>query len=217
MKFARVSILLAVTLLLTSGAFAGVVYTQAFDGTGNAYSSQNDTTGGNGNFATVYDNFSLGANTNINEVQWTGEYFNPPQQGNITAWTVTFYSDAAGQPGSALATFNIGGTGNETFLGNFAGFPTYTYDVAVNFNATAGTQYWMSVVPDLGFPPQWGWSEGSGGDGVAYQDFFGSRTNLGVDMAFTLSGSSVTTPEPGSMMLLGTGLLGLAGLVRRKK
>src|SRR5689334_1617681 len=51
MKFAKASLLvLAVALVLTSGAFADVLYTQTFDGSGNAFSSQNDTGGGNGLF-----------------------------------------------------------------------------------------------------------------------------------------------------------------------
>jgi hypothetical protein len=33
---------------------------------------------------------------------------------------------------------------------------------------------------------------------------------------FLVSGSITPTPEPGSIFLLGSGLLGLAGLVRRK-
>jgi hypothetical protein len=194
---------------------ASLVYAQNPDFNG-AFASQNDTNG-LGNFATVYDNFTLGTATTLTQVQWVGSYFNPPQQGNITAWTLTFWSDNAGQPGSALATFNVSGNANETFLQNDnVGDPTYLYSLDVNFAAAAGTQYWLSVVPDLGFPPQWGWETGTGGDGVAFQDFFGSRSQLGSDVAFALFGNTSTVPEPGSLMLLGTGILGLAGVIRRK-
>ena len=75
--------------------------------------------------------------------------------------------------------------------------------------------YWASVVPDLGFPPQWGWASGTGGDGISYQDFFGTRTQLGSDMAFAIDGTQVT-PEPGTLIMLGTGILGIAGTLRRK-
>ena len=34
--------------------------------------------------------------------------------------------------------------------------------------------------------------------------------------AFTISGSQATTPEPGSIMLFGSGILGIAGVLRRK-
>ncbi len=76
------------------------------------------------------------------------------------------------------------------------------------------TTYWLSVVPNLTFPPQWGWAQGMMGDGLAYQDFFGARSPLAVDFAFNVQG--VPTPEPGSLILMGTGILGLAGMLRRK-
>jgi hypothetical protein len=207
----------ALSLVTLASAGATVLYNQDFDMLGNAYSSQNDTAG-LGNFATVFDNFTLGSGASINNVMWTGEYFNPPAQGPITAWTVTFYADAGGMPGGSLMSYNVAGTAMETFLGNFNGFPAYTYslDLSTAFNALGGTQYWLSVVPDLAFPPQWGWSSGTGGDGFSYQDFFGSRSLLQADMAFTLNGSS-GVPESGStVLLLGAAILVL-GAVRRRK
>ena len=198
-----------------------------FDQTGNAFSSQNDTNG-MGNFATVYDNFTFNCNpcSPNGSLSWTGEYFNPSVQGTITGWTVTFWNDNAGQPGTMNFQFITATNANETFLGTFGGFLTYTYSVAgLNTqNLINGNQYWISVVPDLGFPPQWGWSTASnafgpcnGCDGLAYQDFFGSRSALGNDLAFTLTiGNQTTTPEPGTLFLLGSGVLGLAGAIRRK-
>lgn len=193
------------------------VYCQEFDQSGNAYSSQNDTAGF-GLFAQVYDNFTLGSNTNLTSIHFEGAYFNPPQQGPITQFTVQLFSDAGGQPGTLLQSVSVAGTASETFDGNFGGFPFYTYSVALpNWAVTAGTQYWISVYPDLAFPPQWGWASGNGGDGVSYQDFFGARTPLAADMAFALDGSGqIGTPEPSSLMLLGAGLLGFASKLRRK-
>jgi len=59
------------------------------------------------------------------------------------------------------------------------------------------------------------WDENSG-TSSAYQDTLGSIPSE----AFTLTGSSTTTPgttpEPSSIMLFGSGILGLAGVLRRK-
>ena len=42
------------------------------------------------------------------------------------------------------------------------------------------------------------------------------QISFGVGRLGTVSGDTVVTPEPGTLGLLGTGLVGLAGLVRRK-
>jgi hypothetical protein len=39
---------------------------------------------------------------------------------------------------------------------------------------------------------------------------------MGVGRNGTVSGDTIVTPEPGTLGLLGTGLVGLAGIVRRK-
>ncbi len=201
-------------LVLSAPAFAATLYTQSFDQTGALNASQNDA-GGLGNFASTYDDFNLtGSNYTINEVQFTGGYFNPSQQGDITGWTISVYFDNAGQPGTQQYSTHVSGTGNETFLGNYNGTPSYSYDVSgLSFSELAGVKYWLSVVPDLNFPPQWGWETSAEGNGVSYQDFFGSRSQLGTDSAFTLIG---TVPEPGTLIMMGTGVLALAGGIRRK-
>jgi hypothetical protein len=197
-------------------ASAGDIYVQPPDNSGNLYASQNDTnSGGLGNFATVYDNFTLGSTSSINMVKWTGGYFNPGPPGAITAFDVDFWADSGGAPGASLASTVVAGNANETFLGS----DTYSYSLNLGtpFTALAGTQYWLSVEPDMGFPPQWGWatSTGSPGDGTAYQDFIGTGSQPGTDFAFSLSGTTAT-PEPGSMLLMATFLMALGPIVRKK-
>lgn len=209
---------LLTTLLLGIAPLSGsVVYTQPFNATGNVFASQNNTNGG-GLFAQVYDDFTLGSATSITDVHWTGAYFNPNTPGTTTAWTVGFYDDNAGQPGALISSQVFSNTGNETSLGTIGGLPTFSYSVILStpFSASAGTQYWLSVYPDLGLPPQWGWAEGSGGDGISYQDFIGSRFSLSNDMAFDLTGTPLATPEPATMAFAGSALAALV-LLRRKK
>jgi len=214
--FGLLAVLLAVGVAPVSAA---VLYTQPYDGTGNLFTSQNDTAS-YGLYAQIYDDFKLSANSSITEVSWTGGYFNPALQGPITQFTVDIYSDDGGQPGATpLATEVFSGTAGETFLGNAGGFPTYTYDVTLGtaFAATAGTTYWLSVYPNLSFPPEWGWATGTGGNGSSYQDFFGTRSQLSSDFAFTLGGTSgPVIPEPSTFGLLGLGLVGMTAFLRRK-
>jgi hypothetical protein len=183
----------------------------------NVYASQNDTNGF-GNFATTYDNFTLGASYNVDEFQWVGGYFNPSVQGVMTGATLTFYADAGNTPGAVLAQYSGPGNFGETFIGTDAfGDPMYLYDglLGTPFAAAAGTQYWVSIVPDVGFPPQWGWGTSSDADHYGWQCFFGTCGAVSTDFAFALNGTS-SVPEPGTLALMGSGLLGLAGIIRRK-
>jgi hypothetical protein len=225
-RIARIVLLAGLFALATCAAgfaqlpcgVANQIYCQPWDGGSSLFASQNDTTGGNGNFATTYDNFTLTQNWNVESFHWVGGYFNPPNQGPITAWTLTLYNDNAGSPGAPIAFGLFPGTGGETFIGNNgSGDPIYDYGLNFNsFDMAPGT-YWASVVPDIGFPPQWGWATGTGGDGHGWQCFFGACGDTGVDFAFALDGTQLTsTPEPGTLVMIGTGILGLAGMLRRK-
>jgi hypothetical protein len=115
----------------------------------------------------------------------------------------------------------VSGEANETFLElDLFDNPTYSYSEPINFVATSGTQYWISIVPDVAGTPQWEWESGSG-DGISYQDYEGSfslglpGSELSVDEAFTLY--DVTIPEPVSTALVGGGLALLALASRRFK
>jgi hypothetical protein len=52
--------------------------------------------------------------------------------------------------------------------------------------------------------------------GVAIHFCTASGTNCGPQTGFASSGPATVVPEPGTMTLLGSGLVGLAGLVRRR-
>ena len=221
----RIILLAAVFALATSVAgfaqlpcgVANQITCLAWDGGSNLYASQNDTVSGFGNFATVYQQFTLPgtATWDVESFHWVGGYFNPPNQGPITGWTLNLYNNGVGGPGGQIATGFFPGTGGETFIANVNGFPIYVYWLYFqSFDMAPGT-YWASVVPDLGFPPQWGWATATGGTGTGgYACFFGSCGLTGTDFAYAVDGKAI--PEPGTLIMLGTGILGLAGTLRRK-
>jgi hypothetical protein len=194
------------------------LYDQPTDLNG-SYTSQNDTNG-LGNYATAYDNFTLTTASTIDSVDWVGNYFSGSPS-TITSFAVSFYADSSGTPGSRLATTKISGNANETSLGtDKSGDPVFSYTAAVTpFSAAAGTQYWLSIVPSLGYPPQWGWETGTGGDGSAYQVGFGIGFQLPSDLAFTLvdNPAVASVPEPSTMMTASIGALAMLGYACRRR
>jgi hypothetical protein len=211
----------ALLFLVAVPGWAGEVpvYVQATNNLG-GYASQNDTAG-LGNFATTYDNFTLGSTAQVNQVGWVGSYNSGV--GGITSFTIDFWSNSANAPNTLLASYGVSGNAGETFLGNDAlGDPTYGYVLGLGsaFTALGGTEYWISIVPNVGFPPQWLWETSSGGDGNAYQCYFGSCGNISADLAFQLdSASGVPEPEILTLLVPGMlvpGILELAVSLRRK-
>lgn len=122
------------------------------------------------------------------------------------------------------------GTGTSTtFTADFHNSNGFGYDVYTihitgmsSGTMTAGSMYWLTLgnANDSGGTQFDAWDLPDADGGPAICNFAVGGVNFGDcglgGESFTLFSGTTTTPEPGSMMLLGTGLIGLAGLLRRK-
>ena len=134
-------------------------------------------------------------------------------------------TDAFGtQLGSGTVGLN-GGNSHFLFTNGF-GYDVYDITIPVTSGAmTSGNEYWLSLsnANDSGNSGSMAWDIPNGGSGTGgiTCNFRQSGTNFGdcglAGESFTLSGGGQTgVPEPSSIMLLGSGILGFAGVLRRK-
>ena len=186
-------------------------------------------------FARAYDDYIFASGAIVTDVHWTGSFFTgEAAPDSITGFEIQFWSDAGNAPppfgppptGSPpLHSVTIIGTASQTLIGTCGVdslFPCFTYSATISpFVAAPETRYWLSIVADLPFPPQWGLAAGTGGNGISHIDFLGVRdppAALLGDLAWQLTGTPLPpreVPEPATLMLLLA--LGLARCTFRRR
>jgi len=119
--------------------------------------------------------------------------------------------------------FGSGVASGNSLTDTFISTNEYGYDIdkisvsGLNVPEKSGVTYWLNLynatVPS-GDPVYWDENSGVGCGGAGCPSM-ASESSVGsiAGEAFTIGGS---TPEPSSIMLFGSGILGLAGLLRRK-
>jgi hypothetical protein len=212
MRIASLSLLAVCCLMLAvSPAMADTLYNNgAYNGTTDAWTI---------NFGfSVSDSFNVAANSSIEDL-------------HIVYWDAST-SDLLTTVDMAIGSTSFGGTPQtltgvtNTFLGtNQFGYALYQADYSFSNIPWSGAGFvtlsnaCSTSGCSVSNPIYW---DENSGPSTAYENTIGSIPSE----AFTLTGTvgsgsgsgsgSGTTPEPSSIMLFGSGILGLAGVLRRK-
>jgi PEP-CTERM motif-containing protein len=164
----------------------------------------------------VSDTFTLSSGANVNGI-------------NFAAWL--FPGDILESAEVSITSSEFGGTtffdGTVNFTQSGCTSNQFGFDVCTesgtfgDVNLSAGT-YWLNLqnaVVNTGDPVYW---DENGGPSSASENSVGTIPSEaftvlgGTTTSQTTTTGSGTTPEPSSIMLFGSGILGLAGVLRRK-
>jgi hypothetical protein len=207
-RISLLSLVAVLALLLVTPTWAATLYDNGpINGTIDAWTI---------NFGfQVSDSFNLGSASNLTGAQ-IGLWAVPGDRPTSVDWSI----------GTAPFGSNIGsGTGSLTntfqFTNSFSGS---SYDILESTFPLSGVlgagTYWLTlqnaVVPNNGIF----WDQNNG-PSQAWENVYGDLSLYvgpppGGSESFQIFGSSTAVPEPATMLLLGGGLLGLAGYGRRR-
>jgi hypothetical protein len=176
----------------------------------------------------VGDTFTLSANSTVGGFNF-GVWEYPGDVLTSVDWSITSEFDGGTLYGSGTAS-------GKNLTDQFISTNQYGFDIDqitvidLKVNLASGTTYWLdlqnAMVPS-GNPVYWDENSGAGckgdngmGGGCPSQaDWTGCISASGIcpPESFDINGTSGgTTPEPSSFILIGSGVIGIAGMLRRK-
>ena len=189
-------------------------------GPGNAYDGTNGyfVDGSTFHNQVIANSFTLGAGATVGDAMLAlGN-----KAGGNNPVNVYIESDSGGEPGSILASLSQVGTIPLWSNGSGGGLVTFTCSGAA-CTLGAGSYWLVAWEPDANTQQVWDFAYLDLPLVIFAYNTLGSPTGPWItdapvtDAAFQIDGPNNTTPEPGSLILLGSGLLGLAGVVRRRR
>jgi hypothetical protein len=215
------SAILAVSILVLVGVLAAVpafADSTLYDNTGpTSNGGSTDPGAWTINFGfVVSDSFTLSSSSTVTGADFL-IWLSPGDTLSSVDWSIgtTEYDTSLG---SATATTSSLGETNSGVFGD----DIFNESISISsLPLDPGTTYWFTLqdasVPS-GDPAYW---DVSNGHSVAYENTFGNVYNYDLNGdsnsdTFQILGTTAATPEPSSFLLLGSGLAGLAGLIKRK-
>ena len=170
------------------------------------------------------EDFSLASTYSITSISHLS--FHTPSQVQPTSIDWFLYDNNGTTPGAVL--FSGNSTTYTTAVEQFVGqYDITRYSIALSGITLGPGDYWVGFHnnTEAGYvDPHWAFASGgtsidnrnaiSTNDGLTWSNHYSGGDD---DMAFRVEGAVVATPEPASLALLATGLVGIAAALRRKR